>query len=292
MHCPGKPEQSKVLFMTQHKRSEARRFSPGSVLWQLVILFVFAAAPGHAEAEPTAAAIAAFDSYIGAVESRMAQQHRSQNGFLAPAAWGQENEMRLRRGELIVEKLTPLTGAQLPGAMLHHWRGTAFAPGAKAADFERLMKDFNAYPQHFSPQVVQAKILAQQGDHFQASMRVRQKHVITVVMDTSYDINFGRLDARHGYSISRSTRVAEIDSPGTSRERALKPGEEHGFLWWLNTYWSYEERDGGLYMQIESVSLTRSIPTGLGWAIGPFVESVPRESLEFTLRSTCNALRR
>jgi hypothetical protein len=45
-------------------------------------------------------------------------------------------------------------------------------------------------------------------------------------------------------------------------------------------------------MQIESVSLTRSIPAGLGWAIGPFVESVPRESLEFTLRATSNALRR
>ena len=191
-----------------------------------------------------------------------------------------------------MEKLTPSTGAELPGAMLHHWRGTAFAPGATAADFERLMKNFNAYPERFSPQVVRAKILTQQGDHFQASMRVRQRHVITVVMDTSYDINFGRLDAWHGYSISRSTRIAEIDSPGTGRERALKPGEEHGFLWRLNTYWSYEERDGGLYMQIESVSLTRSIPTGLGWAIGPFVESVPRESLEFTLRSTCDALRR
>jgi len=292
MHCPGKPGQSKVLFMTQRKHSEARKFSAGFVLWRLIILFVFATAPGQVAGEPAPAAIAAFNTYFGVVESRLAQQHRSQNGFLAPVASGPENEMRLRRGELIVEKLTPATGAELPGAMLHHWRGTAFAPGAKAADFERLMKDFNAYPQHFSPQVVQAKILSQQGDHFQASMRVRQKHVITVVMDTSYDITFGRLDALHGYSISRSTRIAEIDSPGTSRERALNSGEEHGFLWRLNTYWSYEERDGGLYMQIESVSLTRSIPTGLGWAIGPFVESVPRESLEFTLRSTCNALRR
>jgi hypothetical protein len=292
MHCPGKPGQSKVLFMTQRKHPEARKFSAGFVLWRLIILFVFATAPGQVAGEPAPAAIGAFNTYFGVVESRLAQQHRSQNGFLAPVASGPENEMRLRRGELIVEKLTPATGAELPGAMLHHWRGTAFAPGAKAADFERLMKDFNAYPQHFSPQVVQAKILSQQGDHFQASMRVRQKHVITVVMDTSYDITFGRLDALHGYSISRSTRIAEIDSPGTSRERALNSGEEHGFLWRLNTYWSYEERDGGLYMQIESVSLTRSIPTGLGWAIGPFVESVPRESLEFTLRSTCNALRR
>ena len=78
----------------------------------------------------------------------------------------------------------------------------------------------------------------------------------------------------------------------TPNGRALSSSEEHGFLWRQNTYWSYEERDGGLYIQIESVSLTRSIPSGLGWVVGPFVESVPRESLEFTLRSACNALRK
>jgi hypothetical protein len=135
-------------------------------------------------------------------------------------------------------------------------------------------------------------VLTQQDDRLQAWMRVRQHHVLTVVMDTTYDIAFGRLDPQHGYSISRSTRISEIDSPGTSKERALGAAQEHGFLWRLNTYWSYVERDGGLYMQIESVSLTRSIPPGLGWALRPFVESVPRESLEFTLRSTCNALRK
>ncbi len=193
---------------------------------------------------------------------------------------------------MILEQLTPATGTDLPGAMLHHWRGTAFAAGAKAADFERLMKDFNAYPEHFPPQVLRAKTLSQRGDRFEAVMRVRQKHIVTVVMDTAYDIAFGQLDVQHGYSISRSTKISEIDSPGTESERVLKPDEEHGFLWKLNTYWSYEERDGGLYMQIESVSLTRSIPTGLGWAVGPFVKSVPRESLEFTLRSTCDALQR
>jgi hypothetical protein len=243
-------------------------------------------------AEPSPAAVSAFNAYAGRVEARLAQQHQSPQSFLAPLNSIEQNGQRLRGGEQIVEQLTPAQGSDFPGAMLHHWRGTAFAPGAKAADFERLMKDFNAYPQHFSPQVVQAKVLAQQGDHLQATMRVRQRHVITVVMDTAYEITFARFDARHGYSLSRSTRIAEIDAPGTASERALKPGEEHGFLWRLNTYWSYEERDGGLYMQIESVSLTRSIPMGLAWAIRPFVESVPRESLEFTLRSTCNALRR
>jgi hypothetical protein len=192
---------------------------------------------------------------------------------------------------LVVEQLTPV-GGELPGAMLHHWRGTAFAAGATAADFERLIKDFDAYPRRFSPQVIRASVLTQRGDSLQASMRVRQKHVLTVVMDTTYNVTFGRLDAKDGYSISRSTQISEIAASGTSNERALSGSEEHGFLWRLNTYWTYEERDGGLYIQIESVSLSRSIPTGLGWAIRPFVESVPRESLEFTLRSACNALRK
>ena len=275
--------------MTRRRFPDSRRFS--ALRW-LLSAWLFAAACVCAPAEPSPAALSAFNSYTDAVEARLARQHSSQDGFLAPLASPEQSELRLRRGELIVEQLTPATGAVFSGAMLHHWRGTAFVPGATAADFERLMKDFNAYPEHFSPQVLEAKVLTQQGDRIQAVMRVRQRHVLTVVMDTAYDIVFGRLDARHGYSISRSTQISEIVSPGTTAERALSSTEEHGFLWRMNTYWSYEERDGGLTMQIESVSLTRSIPTGLGWAVRPFVESVPRESLEFTLRAASNALRR
>ena len=256
-------------------------------------LLLFLAAPRLLIGEPTPAAVFAFNSFSKAVESRLAQQHQSSNTFLAPAASDPEGaETRMRQGELSVEKLTPSTGANFSGALLHHWRGTAFAPRAKAGDFERLMRDFNSYPQHFSPQVLQAKVFTQGVDRMQAWMRVRQRHVITVVMDTTYDITFGQLDVQHGYSISQSTRIAEINSPGTGAERTLNANEEHGLLWRLNTYWSYEERNGGLYLQIEALSLTRSIPSGLGWAIQPYVESIPRESLEFTLRSACNALRK
>ncbi|HKN20606.1 MAG TPA: hypothetical protein VJX73_04275 [Terracidiphilus sp.] len=250
-------------------------------------LALLLAAPAWVTAQPTPAATTAFNSYVGRVEARLDAQHRSASAFLAPVDFA-----RLRQGELIIDQLTTGAGTELPGALLHDWHGTAFIPGGKAANFERLMKDFNAYPKVYAPQVLTAKVTAHDGDHFQTTMRVRQKHVLTVVMDTAYDITFGRLDAQHGYSTSRSTQIAEIDSPGTTHERALGPGEEHGFLWRMNTYWSYEERDGGLYIQIESVSLSRSIPIGLGWAIGPFIESVPRDSLEFTLRATSNALRR
>jgi hypothetical protein len=254
-------------------------------------LLAFMAAPTCAKAEPKPEAVSAFNAYVKTVESRLAQQHQSREGFLRPPLTP-ENKKHLQEGELIIEPVTPVTGSDLPGALLHDWRGTAFAPGATVADFERLMKNIGAYPQHFSPQVLQAKLLSQQGDRLQAFMRVRQHHVITVVMDTSYDITFGRLDDQHGYSFSRSTKISEIDSPGTASEHAVPAGEEHGFLWRQNTYWTYEEGDGGLYMQIESVSLSRSVPAGLNWIVQPFIEKIPRESLEFTLRSTCSALRK
>lgn len=267
------------------KKRATRGFGIGLLVWALI------ACADWSYGQPSATATTGFDSYAGSVEARQAQQHGSRAGYIAGIE-GPGVRDRLRNGELIIELLATKEQPDLPGAMLHHWRGTAFAPGVHAVDFERMMRDFAHYPQIYAPQVMRASVLSQSGDHVQASMRVRQKHVLTVVMDTAYDIRFARVDAQRGYSISRSTKISEIDAPGTNHERALGSGEDHGFLWRLNTYWTYEERDGGLYLQIESVTLTRSIPTGLGWAVKPFVESVPRESLEFTLRKTIDALRK
>jgi len=248
---------------------------------------LLAGPPTFKSEEPSAAAVAGFNSYTAALEARLAQQRQSGAGFVS----GRQILSRLRQGQPIVEDLTPSNGADLPGAALYDWRGTAFVPGATAAEFERLMRDFAAYPQRYAPQVVSARVLARDGDHYRVLVRVRQKHIVTVVMDTVYDVDFVHVDANRGFSVSRSTRISEIDAAGTAKERALSGAEEHGFLWRLNTYWDYEQRDGGLYMRIESVSLTRPIPTGLGWAIGPFVQSVPRESLAFTLKATRDALR-
>lgn len=264
-----------------------RRFCSCSLGIVAGIGSVLSSASAARAVEPSTQAVAGFDTYVAKVEARLAGERRSPATFFAP-----EDTRRLRRGDPVVEELTPAGGKALPGALLHDWRGTAFVPGASAADFERLMKDFGAYPRHYAPEVLSARVLARQGERFKVLMRVRQQHVIAVTMDTTYDVQFGSLDARHGTSISRSTRVAEIASPGTRDEHALSAADAHGFLWRLNTYWSYAQQDGGLFIQIESVSLTRSIPAGLGWAIGPFVESIPRDSLEFTLEATCKALRK
>ena len=244
-----------------------------------------------AGAQPSPEAATGFGNYIRAIEARLDQQHRAADAFLVPVTLP-DAAARLAKGDLLIEKLTPVPGPELPGTLLFDWRGTAFVAGAKAADFELLLRDFSAYPKVFVPEVVKGSTLSQEGDHLTSRLRVKQHHVVTVVLDTTYDVTFGHLDPQRGYDLSRSTEISEIESAGTPAENALPPEKAHGFLWRLNSYWSWEERDNGLFIQIESVSLTRSIPPGLGWAVRPMVESIPRESLEFTLRSAANALRK
>ena len=276
MHCHRAIRLRKVACMM--KRRAALRL----IAWAGLPLIC-----GICRAEqPSQAAVAAFNKYVETLEARLTGQHRNSSGFIALAEPAGQTEARLRRGELVIENLTP-PKTDLPGATIYDWRGTAFVTGASVADFERLMRNFSAYPRIFSPQVVSSGVLSRNGDKYQVTMRIKQKHVITVAMDTTYDVEFAQLDARQGWSTSRSARIDEIEDG-----RVLSPADQHGFLWRLNTYWTFEQRNGGLYMQIESVSLTRSIPIGLGWAVGPFVQSVPRESLEFTLRATRDALRK
>ena len=81
-----------------------------------------------------------------------------------------------------------------------------------------------------------------------------------------------------------------MDNPGKRDERELPPGTGHGFLWQLDTYWRFQERDGGTWMECQAISLTRDVPTGLGWLIEPIIRGLPKESLETTLRETAAAL--
>ena len=135
-------------------------------------------------AEPSSANVDAFHRYAAAVESRLATQHRAGGSFvLLPP-------QHLAAGQIVVERLHPAPDPGFDGAMVHHWRATAFAPGAKAADLESLLRDFNAYPQRFAPQVIAAHVLSVKPNWLLATMRVRQHHVLTVVLDTTYEVTF------------------------------------------------------------------------------------------------------
>ena len=185
-----------------------------------------------------------------------------------------------------LETRDPAGSTQTPGAMIHHWIGTAFISGASLQQVLKLLQDYDHHSIYYSPEVTKSKTLERTGDDFKIQYRLTQTKIVTVVLDTDFDVHYEPLSAARAQSHSYSTRIVQIDHPGKPDEHALPPGNDHGFLWRLNSYWRFSEADRGVYVQCEAISLTRDIPTGLNWLIGPFIESIPRESLEFTLAST------
>ncbi len=56
-------------------------------------------------------------------------------------------------------------------------------------------------------------------------------------------------------------------------------------MWRLNSYWRYKQLDDGVLVEIESLTLSRSLPMLVGPLIRPIVTSTARESMTRTLAS-------
>lgn len=254
-----------------------------------------AAAPAAAQLTPEANR--GFERYVLLTEARMSTEVRPGAAFLRldalPAASRQSALAQLERGEVAAEELTtsaPAADIATPGALIHHWVGTVFIPGATLPQVLALVQDYDHARQYYQPEVERSKLLSRSGDDFKIYLRLRQTDVISVVLDTEYDVHYERLDANRAESSSRSTRVAELVHPDETDERALSMADDHGFLWRINSYWRFEGTPRGVFVQCEAISLTRDIPIGLGWVIGPLIENIPRQSLEFTLGATRRAV--
>jgi hypothetical protein len=198
----------------------------------------------------------------------------------------------LKRGEVKMQKLEILDNAKpvaCPGGMIHHWTGVVFIPGAKLEDVLRVLEDYDRHSVYYAPDVERSKIESRDGDHFRVFLRFRRHKVITVVLNTEHEVQYFHDAPGKAHSRSSAVSIAEVENAGKSDEREKTPGDDDGFMWRMETWWRMEERDGGVYVQSEVASLTRTIPAGLGWMIKPFVTDIPKESLTFTLEATRRA---
>jgi hypothetical protein len=236
------------------------------------------------------ATTAAFDKYVQLTETRMAEEIDGRVAFLwidrQPEAQRRDLYARLQKGDIVVSRLETRDGGRsvnVPNGLSHHWIGTVFIPGAPVDRVTSLMQDYDRYPAIYRPNVRRARLIAHESDRFQVYLQLFMKKVISVVLNTEYDVRYIRVAPQRTHVRSFTTRIAEVEEPDTPREREKPVGKDNGFLWRFNNYCSLEARDAGTYVQCESISLSRAIPTGLGWLVGPFVKSIPRDSLEFTL---------
>lgn len=238
--------------------------------------------------------VTAFNTYVRATEARIDAELKRPGKFLyidgLPDARAEAVRKTLRDGKVYMQPLVTrdASGEELtaPDALIHHWVGDVFVPGATLPDVIAVVEDYDHHQDYYSSEVIRSRLLSRTGNDFKIFYRVRKRKVITVTLDTYHDVRYFPVDATHWHSRSYTTRIQEIENAGQKDERLKPAGDDSGFLWRLDSWWRFEEKDAGVYVECESVSLTRDIPTGLGWLIKPFVTSIPRESLQNTMSST------
>lgn len=239
----------------------------------------------------------AFNRYVKLTEVEIDSHRGSDEPFLwVERLPGEKRSVaitQLRNGQVLIERLETLDDGKrivCPSGMIHHWIGTVFIPGATLAQTLALVEDYDHHQEYYAPDVMRSKILRHNGDDFLVNLRFYKHKVITSIVDTDHEVHYSMIDATHAASRSHTSRVQQVENAGKADERILPVGHDDGFLWRMNTYWRFEQKDGGTYVECQTVSLTRDIPAGLGWLIGGYVTSVPRESLTFTLATTRSAV--
>lgn len=239
----------------------------------------------------------AFNRYIALTEDRMAKSLRDGQPFLwidgFPETKRDALYANLRQGDIIIEQLETRDGERnikVPHGLVHHWIALGFIPGVTLKQTLALLQDYEQYPIIYHPDVTRSRLLGTDGTNFSIYLRLYQKAIVTAVFDAEFDVSYFRVDESHVHSRSYSKRIAEVESPDHSDEREKPVGKDRGFLWRLYSYWRFQERDDGVYVQAESVGLSRSVPPLLAWFVNPLLKSIPRGYLSRLLNSTRTAL--
>jgi hypothetical protein len=231
----------------------------------------------------------AFDHYVAALEQRLKPRF-SGDHFL----WfddSPELRQKLLNSAVLVQPGQGTGVATVKDGLIQDWIGGVFVPGVNLKGVLSVVQDYDHHGEMYKPQITDAKMQSHIGDTFLVFMRVvKAKFFLTDVLNTDHEIRYVPLDSKRVYSLSYSKRIAEVTDAGKPGEHELPVGRDRGFLWRLYSYWFFEERDGGVYITCQSVTLTRDIPAIMARVLGPILRELPGESLRIGLEQTRRAV--
>jgi hypothetical protein len=233
---------------------------------------------------PPAETLRAFETYIRSTEARIDATVRERDGFL----WAEtpERRDRLRAQKPVCEARNKTGDVKVTGGLIHHWIAAVFIRGAGVAQVLSALQDYEKHKIYYRPDIMDSRILERNGNDFQVRLRFLKRKVLTVVLDTDHQVRYEQLTGPDWRSRSYSTRVVEIAGAGGPQEYERPQSENHGYLWRLNSYWLFRQRDGGVYVECEAVSLSRGIPSAVSTLIRPVIQSLSRDVLATTMRGT------
>jgi hypothetical protein len=230
----------------------------------------------------------AFEQYDAKVRAELQQRWQGQRSYLWLDEHAQEKKSA-HGGQPVVRPMSDDGGVSVPDGLVYDWLGAMFVPGATVEQVVRVLEDFNKHKDYY-PEVIASRTVERNGNTVRGYWRLRKKSAITVVLDAYVTASYSQDKPGDWHGESASTKVSEIEDPGTAKEHTLPPGQGHGFLWRFTAYWSLEQAPDGVYAECRTLSLSRTVPLGLGWAVQPIIKNMPRESLLSTLEGTRKAV--
>jgi hypothetical protein len=261
----------------------------------LALCFTCPAATRASElTKPTAEA---FQRYVQRTEARMQSELADPEHFLYFDSLPEQRKnamlTRLHNGQVVIEQMqTDDNGKEIkvPGGLVHHWLAIGFIPGITRDQVIDLAQDYPRHVKVYAPEVEQAQVLEHFDQHFLVSYRFYRHAIVTTVYNTEFDVDYQLPDSKRGYCFARAVRIAEVQNPGKPDEKELSVGNDHGYMWRLNLYTRYLEKDNGVYVQIEFVALSRSAPGIFAWLANSYIRSIPTAYLTNYVRTTQRAL--
>src|ERR1700687_319291 len=233
--------------------------------------------------------LGAFDEYIREAEAGMEETLRGSGPFL----WSDLNSERarlVREGQVVAQFWAGQGPVKVPNGLIHDWIGAVFIPATNLKKTLALIQDYNNHKNIYKPEVIASRLVSRRGNDFRIYLRLLKKKIVTVILDTDHKVRYRSLDPTRWTCRSYTTRIAEVEYAGTTKERVRAPDTGNGFLWRLYSYWRFQEIKGGVYVECRAISLTRDVPLGLGWMIQPVIQKLPKKSLINTLAATRQAL--
>jgi putative flippase GtrA len=230
--------------------------------------------------------VKAWEQYVRGVEARIRQDVAGTGPFLSVdvASPSSSRHLRstLRRGDIILENVGDGT-IDIGDGTISHWRGYLFVPGVSVEDLLDGAALRGAAVKHRQEDVLESRVLSREGDSLRLFLKVRRTAIVTAAYNTEHSVSYTRLSTTRALSRSISTRIAELQDVGTSYEREKPVGHDRGFMWRLHSYWRYEAVEGGVIVQLDSVTLSRDIPWAIRVMAAPIIDRIARESMNRTL---------
>ncbi|MCU1273504.1 MAG: hypothetical protein JWO48_935 [Bryobacterales bacterium] len=257
----------------------------------IVALGIFLSPNAASAANLKPETVTAWETYVHGASVHMQNRLSSDHPFLvSDEIPGQA--AKLRNGEILVAPISASIPKRVPSGLIHDWIGATFIPNATVTEVLSVIRDYGRYRDIYRPAVIDSRAFTsgETEDRFSVVLMNRTLFAKTA-LDSNYKSTFSQVDDHRWYSIAETMGIQEIAGYGTTGQHILPKDEGTGLIWRMSSIARFEERDGGVYVEVEAIVLSRDVPVSLRWLVDPIIRRVSRESLQTSMQQTQDAVR-